>query len=88
MHKTLEEEIDKVSELENKDYSELKSVKIDDYLKRDLIGLQGKERALQHAVNQTVGRVHQAMEAFVHNMNTIPTRRKSCTTSWAWCWPS
>ena len=74
VHKTLEEEIDKVSELENKDYSELKSVKIDDYLKRDLIGLQGKERALQHAVNQTVGRVHQAMEAFVHNMNTIHSR--------------
>ena len=74
VHKTLEEEIDKVSELENKDYSELKSVKIDDYLKRDLIGLQGKERALQHAINQTVGRVHQAMEAFVHNMNTIHSR--------------
>ena len=74
VHKTFEEEIDKVSELENQDYSELKSAKIDDYLKRDLIGLQGKERAFQHAINQTVGRVHQAMEAFVHNMNTIHSR--------------
>ena len=74
VHKTFEEEIDKVSEMENVDYSELKSARIDDYLKRDLTGLQGKERAFQHAINQTVGRVHQAMEAFVHNMNTIHSR--------------
>jgi len=74
VHKTFEEEIDKVSEMENADYSELKSAKIDDYLKRDLTGLQGKERAYQHAINMTVGRVHQAMEAFVHNMNTIHSR--------------
>ena len=74
VRKTYEEEIDKLSELANEDYSELKGAKIDDYLKRDLTGLQGKERAKQHAINQTVGRVHQAMEAFVHNMNTIHSR--------------
>ena len=74
VRKTYEEEIDKVSELENEDYSFLKAAKFDDYLKRDLTGLQGKERAQQHAINQTVGRVHQAMEAFVHNMNTIHSR--------------
>ena len=74
VRKTYEEEIDKISDMENKDYSELKPAKIDDYLKRDLVGLQGKERAMQHAINQTVGRVHQAMEAFVHNMNTIHSR--------------
>ena len=74
VRKTYEEEIDKVSEIANEDYSELKSAVIDDYLKRDLTGLQGKERAQQHAINQTVGRVHQAMEAFVHNMNTIHSR--------------
>ena len=74
VRKTFEEEVDKASELENKDWSELKAVKLDDYLKRDLVGLQGRERALQHAVNQTVNRVHQAMEAFVHNMNTIHSR--------------
>ena len=74
VRKTYEEEIDKVSELENTDYSFLKTVAIDDYLKRDLVGLQGKERAMQHAINQTVGRVHQSMEAFVHNMNTIHSR--------------
>ena len=74
VRKTYEEEVDKVSEIANADYSELKKAKIDDYLKRDLVGLQGKERAQQHAINQTVGRVHQAMEAFVHNMNTIHSR--------------
>ncbi len=74
VHKTFEEEVDKVSEMENVDYSALKTAHIDDYLKRDLTGLQGKDRAFQHAINQTVGRVHQAMEAFVHNMNTIHSR--------------
>ena len=74
VRRTFEEEIDQVSEMTNTDYSFLKSAQIDDYLKHDLIGLQGKERALQHAINQTVNRVHQAMEAFVHNMNTIHSR--------------
>ena len=74
VRKTFEEEIDKVSAMMNADYSELKTAHIDDYIKRDLVGLQGKDRALQHAINQTVGRVHQAMEAFVHNMNTIHSR--------------
>ncbi len=74
VRKTYEEEIDQVSAMANADYSELKTAHIDDYLKRDLVGLQGKERAMQHAINQTVSRVHQAMEAFVHNMNTIHSR--------------
>ena len=74
VRKTFEEEVDKVCALMNADFEDLKTAKIDDYLKRDLTGLQGRDRALQHAVNQTVGRVHQAMEAFVHNMNTIHSR--------------
>ncbi len=74
VRKTYEEEVDKAADLFNTDLSELKDAKIDDYIKRDLIGLQGKERAQQHAINQTVNRVHQAMEAFVHNMNTIHSR--------------
>ena len=74
VRKTYEEEIDKAGDLFNTDLSELKDAKIDDYIKRDLIGLQGKDRAQQHAINQTVNRVHQAMEAFVHNMNTIHSR--------------
>ncbi len=74
VRKTYEEEVDKAGDLFNTDLSELKEAKIDDYIKRDLIGLQGKERVQQHAINQTVNRVHQAMEAFVHNMNTIHSR--------------
>ena len=74
VRKTFEEEVDQVSDLFNTDYSDLKKADIDDYIKHDLIGLQGRDRALQHAINQTVGRVHQAMEAFVHNMNTIHSR--------------
>ncbi|MDT3365849.1 MAG: anaerobic ribonucleoside triphosphate reductase [Bacteroidota bacterium] len=74
VRKTFEEEVDKISDITGEDYSALKDVKLDDYIRRDLAGLRGSERALQHAVNQTVSRTHQAMEAFVHNMNTIHSR--------------
>jgi ribonucleoside-triphosphate reductase len=47
---------------------------IDDYLVTDLDGLEGDDRLKQHAINKTVNRVHQAMEAFIHNMNTIHSR--------------
>ena len=36
--------------------------------------MSGDERYRQHAINQTVARVHQSMEAFIHNMNTIHSR--------------
>ncbi len=74
VRKTFEEEVEKAAELFNTDLEDVKERKVDDYIKRDLIGLQGKDRAYQHAINQTVNRVHQAMEAFVHNMNTIHSR--------------
>lgn len=74
VRKAFQEEIDKISEIENVDYSELKDIQLDDYIKRDLLGLQGKERVIQHAMNMTVSRVHQSMEAFVHNMNSIHSR--------------
>ncbi|MBE6222290.1 MAG: anaerobic ribonucleoside triphosphate reductase [Bacteroidales bacterium] len=74
VRKTFEEEVEKAAELFNTDLEDVKERKVDDYIKRDLIGLQGKDRAFQHAINQTVNRVHQAMEAFVHNMNTIHSR--------------
>ena len=45
-----------------------------EYLPQDLDGLKGKDRVRQHAINKTVSRVHQAMEAFIHNMNTIHSR--------------
>ena len=49
-------------------------MEIPDYTKNSLEGLEGDARYLQHAVNRTVSRVHQAMEAFIHNMNTIHSR--------------
>lgn len=71
---TFNEEVDKISELENKDLSKLKEREIKDYLKKDLDGLTGDDRYFQAALNATVNRVHQSMEAFIHNMNTIHSR--------------
>ncbi len=68
------EEIKQLEELSGRDLSPLYNVKLDDYLKKTLDGMEGDERMLQHAVNKTVDRVHQAMEAFIHNMNTIHSR--------------
>ena len=71
---TFIEEIKVLESLTGKDLTHLYDIKMDDFLKRDLEGLEGEERMLQHAVNRTVGRVHQSMEAFIHNMNTIHSR--------------
>ena len=68
------EEVQTLERLNDADYSHLYQTELDDYLSRPLDGLQGDERLVQHAVNQTVARVHQAMEAFIHNMNTIHSR--------------
>ena len=74
VRRTFQEELDKVGQINGEDYSRLYNVQIDDYLKRDLIGIQGDDRVIQHAINMTVSRVHQSMEAFVHNMNSIHSR--------------
>ena len=68
------EEVKNLELLSGEDYSDLYHKEIDDFIKRPLDGLKGKERILQHAINRTVGRVHQSMEAFIHNMNTIHSR--------------
>ncbi len=74
VRKTFHEELEKLSDLYGEDFSRLNDVEIDDYIKRDLVGIQGDERIIQHAINMTVSRVHQSMEAFVHNMNSIHSR--------------
>ena len=74
VRRTFIEEIEKLSEIYGKDLSYLNDTPIDDYIKRDLYGIQGDERIIQHAINMTVSRVHQSMEAFVHNMNSIHSR--------------
>jgi len=68
------EELKALEELNGEDYKDLYDEPLMDYIKKPLDGLEGRERAQQHAVNKTVGRVHQAMEAFIHNMNTIHSR--------------
>lgn len=68
------EEVKNLEKLTGDDMSHLYNKDIEDFISRDLDGLTGEERMLQHAINRTVGRVHQAMEAFIHNMNTIHSR--------------
>ncbi len=71
---SFKEEIGKLEKLTGEDLSDLKDAQFADYVEKPLEGLTGKERYLQHAINQTVNRVHQAMESFIHNMNTIHSR--------------
>jgi ribonucleoside-triphosphate reductase len=68
------EEIKILEQINGADYKHLHHVAITDYLPKELGGLTGDERVVQHAVNRTVGRVHQSMESFIHNMNTIHSR--------------
>ena len=68
------EEVKNLEALTGKDLSKHYHEDFDDYLTRSLDGLEGEARLVQHAMNKTVSRVHQAMEAFIHNMNTIHSR--------------
>ena len=68
------EELKTLEQLNGVDYSHLYQVPLDDYLEKPLDELTGEARILQHAMNRTVARVHQSMEAFIHNMNTIHSR--------------
>ena len=68
------EEVKNLEQLYGKDLSHMYQHQFTDYTHKPLDGLSGDDRILQHAVNRTVSRVHQAMEAFIHNMNTIHSR--------------
>ncbi|EHO74413.1 anaerobic ribonucleoside triphosphate reductase [Segatella maculosa] len=68
------EELKNLEKLTGRDLSALYHQELEDYVLKELDGLEGDERLRQHAVNKTVNRVHQAMEAFIHNMNTIHSR--------------
>ncbi len=68
------EEVKYLEDLYGENFSQLYDEPLLDYLKQPLDGLQGIDRVRQHAINKTVSRVHQAMEAFIHNMNTIHSR--------------
>ena len=68
------EELKALEDLYGESLQDLYDEPLMDYLKAPLDGLKGRDRARQHAINKTVARVHQAMEAFIHNMNTIHSR--------------
>ena len=68
------EEVKSLEQLYGEDLSRLYQAPIEDYIIRPLDGLTGDERTIQHAINKTTARVHQSMEAFIHNMNTIHSR--------------
>ncbi len=74
VRKSFIEEVKVLEDLNAEDYSELYNSEIEDFIDTPLTGLAGRERIKQHAINKTVERVHQAMEAFIHNMNTIHSR--------------
>jgi ribonucleoside-triphosphate reductase len=74
VRKSFIEEVKVLEDLNAEDYSELYNSDIEDFIETPLTGLVGRERVRQHAINKTVERVHQAMEAFIHNMNTIHSR--------------
>lgn len=68
------EEVKALEQLTGRDLSHLYDAPIADYIVKPLDGLEGDERLMQHAINKTTARVHQSMEAFIHNMNTIHSR--------------
>ena len=74
VRKTFIEEVKVLEEIYGEDYKDMYDAKVKDYIIRPLDDLKGRDRVLQHAINRTASRVHQAMEAFIHNMNTIHSR--------------
>ena len=74
VRKSYIEEVKNIEKLTGMDLKHLYDAPVDDYIAKDLLFMQGDERMKQHAINRTVNRVHQSMEAFIHNMNTIHSR--------------
>lgn len=71
---TFQEELKKLESVNEIDLSEAYDAPYDDFIMKPLDGMKSLERMVQHAMNETVRRVHQSMEAFVHNLNTIHSR--------------
>ena len=64
---TFIEELDKISEVTGRVYNHQMELK-------DYIPDYDSSNPIQIAINNTVDRVHQAMESFIHNCNTIHSR--------------
>ena len=71
---TFVEEVQKIEKVLDLDLSKLYDYQVKDYIKKETKDLKGDEKYIQLAINNTVNRVHQSMEAFIHNMNTIHSR--------------
>ena len=71
---TFIEEVKKLEQVVDTDLSRLYDYDVKDYIKAETKDLKGDEKYVQLAINNTVNRVHQSMEAFIHNMNTIHSR--------------
>lgn len=71
---TFDKELKKLSEFTGRNLDVLKNIEILEYTEKPLDGLTGDERIIQHAINRTVYGVYQAMEGFIHNMNSIHSR--------------
>ncbi|MDR3129594.1 MAG: anaerobic ribonucleoside triphosphate reductase [Tannerellaceae bacterium] len=74
VRRSFAEELRTLAGFTGEDYTHLEQTELKDFLRKPLDGLTGEERVIQQAVTRTVVRVHQAMEAFIHNMNTIHSR--------------
>lgn len=72
---TFIEEVKKLEEFTKKDYKHLYNAVVSDFVEMSTKGYVGEnEHIIRTAVNATVKRVHQAMESFIHNCNTIHSR--------------
>ena len=67
------EEIKKLEEYDDVDYSSYYGYEIKDYICDDRV-TGDYPKPVKKAIFETQKRVHQAMEAFIHNMNTIHSR--------------
>ncbi len=74
VRKSFIEEIKVLEQATGIEYKHLYETEIEDYIPCCVKDLTGDKRIVQHAINRTVSRVHQSMEAFIHNMNTIHSR--------------
>ncbi len=71
---TFREELNKIGDFMQQDVTHLYQYEVEEYTKKPVDGLQGDERLIQEAINSTLTRVKQTMDAFINNMNAIPSR--------------
>lgn len=71
---TFIEEVKKIEVLFDKDLSDLYNYQVTEYIIKQTKGLEEKEALIQKAINNTVNRVHQSMEAFIHNINMTQSK--------------